>query len=150
MNTSAYHQSIAEDLADQLIGNEGNAASIASVFAGIDSSMWRDHRLSGRTGDTTTADRNPVEILSDLTRSISVGYNPGGSMSNGNHRLPRAVMGFYNERARSITTRTSEASDLATGLHEFGHAVQARLPELRANQQLLDGLSQQVKMDPIQ
>lgn len=106
---------------------------------------WRDHRQSGRTGDTTTADRNPVEILSDLTRSISVGYNPGGSMSNGNRRLPRAVRGFYDERARSITTRTSEAGDLATGLHEFGHAVQARLPELRANQQLLDGLSQQVR-----
>ena len=111
--------------------------------------MWRDHRLSGRTGDATTADRNPVEILSDLTRSISVGYNPGGSMSDGNQSMPRAVKGFYNERARSITTRTSEAGDLATGLHEFGHAVQARLPELRANQQLLDGLSQQVKMDPI-
>ena len=78
-----------------------------------------------------------------------MGYNPGGSMSNGNQRMPRAVKGFYNERARSITTRTSEAGDLATGLHEFGHAVQARLPDLRANQQLLDGLSQQVKMDPI-
>ena len=105
LNSSAYHQSIAEDLADQLIGTEGNAESIASVLAGIDSRLWRDHRQYRRTGDTTTADRNPIEILSDLTRSISVGYNPGGSMSNGNRRLPRAVRGFYDERARSITTQ---------------------------------------------
>ena len=33
LNSSAYHQSIAEDLADQLIGNEGNAASIASAMS---------------------------------------------------------------------------------------------------------------------
>lgn len=104
-----------------------------------------DHRGPARTGVTTTADRNPVEILSDLTSRIRIGYNPGGSMNVGNRRLPRAVQGFYNRHARSIATRTSVAGDLEIGLHEFGHAVQQRLPNLHANQQLLNGLSQGVR-----
>ena len=108
-------------------------------------SGFGDHRTPGRTGEVTTADRNPIEILSDLTRSIGVGYNPGGDMSAGNRRLPQTVMAFYNHHARSITSRTSEAGDLAIGLHEFGHAVQARLPNLHANQQLINNLSQDVR-----
>lgn len=104
-----------------------------------------DHRGPARTGVTTTADRNPIEILSDLTSRIRIGYNPGGSMNEGNRRLPRAVQGFYSRHARSITTRTNAAGDLEIGLHEFGHAVQQRLPNLHANQQLLNGLSQGVR-----
>jgi len=104
-----------------------------------------DHRTPGRTGETTTADRNPIEILSDLTRRIGVGYNPGGDMSTNGRRLPRAVQGFYSRHARAITTRGANAGDLEVGLHEFGHAVQQRLPNLHANTQLLNGLSQGVR-----
>lgn len=145
LNESAWNQDIANDLAEQLVNNTGNAAQIADILGRMEGDMWRDHRAAGRTGVTTTADRNPIEILSDLTSRIRVGYNPGGSMNEGNRRLPRAVQGFYNRHARSITTRTSTAGDLEIGLHEFGHAVQQRLPNLHANQQLLNGLSQGVR-----
>ena len=128
------------------------AGSGKQVSAESNIQAWRntgdgfgDHRGPARTGVTTTADRNPIEILSDLTSRIRIGYNPGGSMNEGNRRLPRAVQGFYNRHARSITTRTSAAGDLEIGLHEFGHAVQQRLPNLHANQQLLNGLSQGVR-----
>lgn len=104
-----------------------------------------DHRGPGRTGEVTTADRNPIEIMSDLTRSIQAGYNPGGEMSAGGRRMPRAVMAFYNHHAQSITSRTSEAGDLAISLHEFGHAVQDRLPGIHANQQLINNLPQDVR-----
>lgn len=104
-----------------------------------------DHRGPGRTGEVTTADRNPIEIMSDLTRSIQAGYNPGGEMSAGGRRMPRAVMAFYNHHAQSITSRTSEAGDLAISLHEFGHAVQDRLPGVHANQQLINNLPQDVR-----
>lgn len=104
-----------------------------------------DHRGPGRTGEVTTADRNPIEIMSDLTRSIQAGYNPGGEMSAGGRRMPRAVMAFYNHHAQSITSHTSEAGDLAISLHEFGHAVQDRLPGIHANQQLINNLPQDVR-----
>lgn len=104
-----------------------------------------DHRGPGRTGEVTIADRNPIEIMSDLTRSIQAGYNPGGEMSAGGRRMPRAVMAFYNHHAQSITSRTSEAGDLAISLHEFGHAVQDRLPGVHANQQLINNLPQDVR-----
>lgn len=138
-------QDIIDNLVAQLIEQVDNFAQIADVLDLSDRYMWRDHRAAGRTGVTTTADRNPIEILSDLTSRIRIGYNPGGSMNEGNRRLPRAVQGFYNRHARSITTRTSAAGDLEIGLHEFGHAVQQRLPNLHANQQLLNGLSQGVR-----
>lgn len=113
---------------------------------------WADHRGPAKTGEQTTADRNPIEILSDLTRSIRTGYNPGGSMSFEGVRVPRDVLAFYNERARSITSRTSEAGDLATGLHEFGHAVQARIPTLHATPQMIANLPQGARnaYDPLQ
>lgn len=145
LNESAWNGEIANDLAEQLATNTGNAMEIADILGRIDGDMWRDHRASGKTGETTTADRNPIEILSRLTRSIRAGYNPGGSMAIGNTRLTRDVLGFYDRYARSITTRTSEAGDLVIGLHEFGHAVQARMPNLHANQQMLNGLSQDVR-----
>ena len=52
---------------------------------------------------------------------------------------------FYNHHAQSITSRTSEAGDLAISLHEFGHAVQDRLPGVHANQQLINNLPQDVR-----
>lgn len=106
---------------------------------------WGDHRTPGKTGETTTAEHNPIEILDELTRRIRVGYNPGGDMSVNNRRLSAGVLGFYNLRAKSITTRTSAAGDLATALHEFGHAVQDRLSGLHANQQLIQALPQGVR-----
>lgn len=95
---------------------------------------------------------NPVQIMRQLTDSIRVGLNAGGQMAaNGTRRMPRGVAGFYDRRARAITSRTTEASDLSVGLHEFGHAVQDRLSTLvnpqggtglTANQQMIDALPQ--------
>lgn len=124
----------------QVPAEEGNIQAWRNTGDG-----FGDHRGPARTGEATTADRNPIEILSDLTSRIHIGYNPGGSMNEGNRRLPRAVQGFYNRHAQSITSRTNAAGDLEIGLHEFGHAVQQRLPNLHANQQLLNGLSQGVR-----
>lgn len=151
-------------LSDDVL-NELGATRVESEFSESlkykqsDIQAWRnteagfgDHRTPARTGEVTTADKNPIEILSDLTRSIRVGYNPGGSMSVDGERLPRAVQGFYNRYARAITTRTSEAGDLTIGLHEFGHAVQQRLNGLRANDQLINNLNPDVRnaYDPIE
>lgn len=106
---------------------------------------WGDHRTPGKTGETTTAEHNPIEILDELTRRIRVGYNPGGDMSVNNMRMPAGTQGFYNRLARSITTRTNSAGDLAVSLHEFGHAVQDRLSGLHATPQLIQALPQGVR-----
>ena len=106
---------------------------------------WGDHRTPGRTGQVTTADRNPVEILSDLTRSIRVGLNLGSNATPGGGRMRSAVQGFYSARANAITLRTNAVGDLTVGLHEFGHAVQERMNNLHANQQLLNNMPQGVR-----
>lgn len=107
--------------------------------------VWGDHRTPAKTGEMTTADQNPIEIMRDLTRSINVGYNPGGDMSANGARVPWATMAFYNDLAKSITSRTNMAGDLAIGLHEFGHATHARLEGLHANNQLINALSPSVR-----
>lgn len=91
--------------------------------------------------------QNSIQIMRDLTDSIQVGYNPGGQMSANGARVNSNVMGFYNERARAITTRTNEAGDLAIGLHEFGHAAQARLENLHANDAMLNALPTTIKQN---
>ena len=145
LNESAQNHEIANDLAGQLVNNTDNAMEIADILSRISGDMWRDHRTPARTGEQTTADRNPIEILSDLTRSIRVGYNPGGTVSVDGERVPRAVLGVYERLASSITTRTSDAGDLELGLHEFGHAVHDRLTGFQANDRLMDSLSQDVR-----
>ena len=145
LNESVQNREIANDLAGQLMNNTDNAMEIADILGRISGDMWRDHRTPARIGEQTTADRNPIEILSDLTRSIRVGYNPGGTVSVDGERVPRAVLGVYERLARSITTRTSDAGDLELGLHEFGHAVHDRLTGLQANDRLMDSLSQDVR-----
>lgn len=145
LNDSAWNEEIAKDLADQLMNNTGNAGKIAEILSRMGDNMWADHRTPALTGQQTVADQNPIEILADLTSRIGVGYNPGGTMSTARGYVPKAVQGFYQEKARSITTRTNAAGDLVVGLHEFGHAAHTRLPGLQANQQLLDGLSAEVK-----
>lgn len=142
-------------LAGQLVDNGPRAAEIAKALSGMQQSeatgraipgiqrdmgiFRRDRNAApqqGQRGDV----QNPIQIMRDLTDSIQVGYNPGGQMSANGARVDRNVMGFYNQRARAITTRTNEAGDMATGLHEFGHAAQARLPELHANDAMINAL----------
>lgn len=142
-------------LAGQLVDNGPRAAEIAKTLSGMqqteatgratpgiqrDMGIFRRDRNAapqqGQRGDV----QNPIQIMRDLTDSIQVGYNPGGQMSANGARVDRNVMGFYNQRARAITTRTNEAGDMATGLHEFGHAAQARLPELHANDAMINAL----------
>lgn len=142
-------------LAGQLVDNGPRAAEIAKALSGMrqteatgratpgiqrDMGIFRRDRNAapqqGQRGDV----QNPIQIMRDLTDSIQVGYNPGGQMSANGARVDRNVMGFYNQRARAITTRTNEAGDMATGLHEFGHAAQARLPELHANDAMINAL----------
>lgn len=106
---------------------------------------WTDHAGAAKTGETTTADKNPIEILSDLTRSIKVGYSPSGPMSTGGKRVSSDVMAFYSSKAKGIRVRSQLAGDLATGLHEFGHAVQDRLPSLHATSAMIDALPQGVR-----
>ncbi len=142
-------------LAGQLVDNGPRAVEIAKALSGMqqteatgratpgiqrDMGIFRRDRNAapqqGQRGDV----QNPIQIMRDLTDSIQVGYNPGGQMSANGARVDRNVMGFYNQRARAITTRTNEAGDMATGLHEFGHAAQARLPELHANDAMINAL----------
>lgn len=142
-------------LAGQLVDNGPRAAEIAKALSGMnqteatgratpgiqrDMGIFRRDRNAapqqGQSGDV----QNPIQIMRGLTDSIRVGYNPGGQMSANGARVDRNVMGFYNQRARAITTRTNEAGDMATGLHEFGHAAQARLPELHANDAMINAL----------
>lgn len=149
-------------LAGQLVDNGPRAAEIAKALANMnqvagtgretqgirrDMGIFRKDRSSatqqGQRGDV----QNPIQIMRDLTDSIQVGYNPGGQMSANGARVNSNVMGFYNERARAITTRTSEAGDLAIGLHEFGHAAQARLENLHANDAMLNALPTTVKQN---
>ena len=142
-------------LAGQLVDNGPRAVEIAKALSGMrqteatgratpgiqrDMGIFRRDRNAapqqGQSGDV----QNPIQIMRGLTDSIRVGYNPGGQMSANGARVDRNVMGFYNQRARAITTRTNEAGDMATGLHEFGHAAQARLPELHANDAMINAL----------
>ncbi len=149
-------------LAGQLVDNGPRATEIAKALANMnqgaatrgetqgirrDMGIFRKDRSSttqqGQRGDV----QNPIQIMRDLTDSIQVGYNPGGQMSANGARVNSNVMGFYNERARAITTRTSEAGDMAIGLHEFGHAAQARLENLHANDAMLNALPTTVKQN---
>lgn len=149
-------------LAGQLVDNGPRAAEIAKALSGMnqteatghatpgiqrDMGIFRRDRNAapqqGQSGDV----QNPIQIMRGLTDSIRVGYNPGGQMSANGARVDRNVMGFYNQRARAITTRTNEAGDMATGLHEFGHAAQARLPELHANDAMINALPTTVKQN---
>ena len=68
--------------------------------------------------------RNPIEITTDLVRSVNAGLNPSGAKTvNGRGRLSRAVAGFYAPMANYITTDRRYAGQLAVNLHEFGHAI---------------------------
>lgn len=142
-------------LAGQLVDNGPRAAEIAKTLSGMQQTeatgratpgiqrdmgiFRRDRNAAPQQGQGDNV-QNPIQIMRGLTDSIRVGYNPGGQMSANGARVDRNVMGFYNQRARAITTRTNEAGDMATGLHEFGHAAQARLPELHANDAMINAL----------
>lgn len=142
-------------LAGQLVDNGPRAAEIAKALSGMQQTeatgratpgiqrdmgiFRRDRNAAPQQGQGDNV-QNPIQIMRGLTDSIRVGYNPGGQMSANGARVDRNVMGFYNQRARAITTRTNEAGDMATGLHEFGHAAQARLPELHANDAMINAL----------
>ena len=142
-------------LAGQLVNNGPRAAEIAKALSGMSQTeatgratpgiqrdmgiFRRDRNAAPQQGQSDNV-QNPIQIMRGLTDSIRVGYNPGGQMSANGARVDRNVMGFYNQRARAITTRTNEAGDMATGLHEFGHAAQARLPELHANDAMINAL----------
>lgn len=149
-------------LAGQLVDNGPRAAEIAKALANMNQSastgratqgirrdmgIFRKDRSSATQQNQRGDVQNPIQIMRDLTDSIRVGYNPGGQMSANGARVNSNVMGFYNERARAITTRTSEAGDLAIGLHEFGHAAQARLENLHANDAMLNALPTTVKQN---
>ena len=124
------------------LANMNQSASIGRATSGIQRDMGifrRDRNTAPQQGQSDNV-QNPIQIMRGLTDSIRVGYNPGGQMSANDARVDRNVMGFYNQRARAITTRTNEAGDMATGLHEFGHAAQARLPELHANDAMINAL----------
>lgn len=112
-----------------------------------DGTGWVDWRGNARrSGEATTADRNPIEILDMLTRSLGKGYNPGGSMvDNEGNRVSRATLGFYNTIAKAITTRTDYAGDMSVALHEFGHALQDSLDGLHATQAMIDALPSDVR-----
>lgn len=142
-------------LAGQLVDNGPRAAEIAKALSGMrqtqatgratpgiqrDMGIFRRDRNAAPQQGQSDNVQNPIQIMRGLTDSIRVGYNPGGQMSANGARVDRNVMGFYNQRARAITTRTNEAGDMATGLHEFGHAAQARLPELHANDAMINAL----------
>lgn len=149
-------------LAGQLVDNGPRAAEIAKALSGMQQSeatgraipgiqrdmgiFRRDRNAAPQQGQSDNV-QNPIQIMRGLTDSIRVGYNPGGQMSANGARVDRNVMGFYNQRARAITTRTNEAGDMATGLHEFGHAAQARLPELHANDAMINALPTTVKQN---
>ena len=112
-----------------------------------DSTGWKDWRGDARrSGEATTADRNPIEIMDMLTRSLGKGYNPGGSMvDNEGKRVSSATLGFYNTIAKAITTRTDYAGDMSVALHEFGHALQDSLDGLHATQAMIDALPSDVR-----
>ena len=99
-----------------------------------------------RGGEETTAEKNPIEILDGLTRSLGTGYNPGGSMLDAEgRRVSGSVAAFYDTISNAITTRTDYAGDLRTSLHEFGHALQNSLTGMRATQEMIDALPQDVQ-----
>ena len=143
-------------LAGQLVDNGPRAAEIAKALSGMQQTSeaipgiqrnmnmgnnYRSDRNATRQDQVQRENlQNPVQIIRDLTDSIRAGYNPGGQMSTYGKRVAKNTMGFYNQRARAITTRTTEAGDLAIGLHEFGHAAHARLEGLQATDEMINAM----------
>lgn len=143
-------------LAGQLVDNGPRAAEIAKALSGMQQTSeaipgiqrnmnmgnnYRSDRNATRQDQVQRENlQNPVQIIRDLTDSIRAGYNPGGQMSTYGKRVDKNTMGFYNQRARAITTRTTEAGDLAIGLHEFGHAAHARLEGLQATDEMINAM----------
>lgn len=109
-----------DDGAEYAYAPNGGTGGGGEYAGGLGSANPNGAGADGRLRDM----RNPIEITTDLVRSVNTGLNPGGAKTlDGRTRMPRAVAGFYVPAANYITTDRRYAGQLAVNLHEFGHAI---------------------------
>lgn len=133
----------AASIVNELMNEGENAEAITSLLNEITDTTWKN-RAAAMPG-TATANANPIEIMRNITKKLRIGYKPGGTMAQNGKNLPKAVMAAYSAHAGTIDVRTSEAGNLATNLHELGHAVRDRLGDLHATDAMIDALSDGIK-----
>lgn len=78
---------------------------------------------------------NPVRSARKLAWALGIGERIGTRKMN---NVPRAVLGYYNNRARYLAVRPTQAGNITVNMHEIGHAVSQRLnmtgtPQMVAN-----------------
>jgi hypothetical protein len=91
------------------------------------------------TDSTGKPKYSPHRIAKDLTKALGIGGDIGTRKMN---NLPKAVLGYYEQRAKYIAVRSKQAGNYVTTMHEIGHAIADRLN--------LTGTSDMVaKLDPV-
>lgn len=78
---------------------------------------------------------NPIRSARKLSDALGIGERIGTRKMN---NMPRAVLGYYNNRARYLAVRSNQAGNITVNMHEIGHAIAQRLnmtgtPQMVAN-----------------
>lgn len=78
---------------------------------------------------------NPIRSARKLSDALGIGERIGTRKMN---NMPRALLGYYNKRARYLAVRSNQAGNITVSMHEIGHAIAQRLnmkgtPQMVAN-----------------
>ena len=79
---------------------------------------------------------NPIRSARKLSSVLGIGERIGTRKMN---NLPRAVLGYYNNRARYLAVRSNQAGNITVSMHEIGHAIAQRL-NMTGTQQMVANL----------
>lgn len=79
---------------------------------------------------------SPAKIAKDLVKSLGLGDAVGTKRMN---RMPHAVQGYYETRARYIAVRSRRAGDYTVTMHEVFHNLADRL-KMTGTQEMVNNL----------
>ena len=79
---------------------------------------------------------NPIRSTRKLSDVLGIGERIGTRKMN---NMPRAVLGYYNNRARYLAVRSNQAGNITVNMHEIGHAISHRL-NMTGTQQMVANL----------
>jgi len=108
--------------------NNGNSAGVTGSNVnsrdGIKAFRGSGNRQQS-TGNNQTRPRvSPYETAKTLADRLGIGHSIGTRKMN---NLPRAVLGFYRQRAQYVAIRSRQAGDYQVTMHEIFHHLGERL-----------------------
>jgi len=105
------------------LGGSGSKAQGGKSSEGKGVSYYKGSTQQQKQGASSvdgTPKRSPHQIARDLSKKLGIGHSIGTKKMN---NLPREVLGYYEERAKYIAVRSTEAGNYITTMHELGHAI---------------------------